>query len=277
MKGVIDAGGGMRAIYGAGVFDRFLDEGIGFGYCIGVSAGSANIASFLAGQRGRNYRFFMEYSGRKQYMGLSNFVRTGSYIDLDYIYATLTNTGGEDPIDFEAFRRSASVFVAVATDAATGRARYFTNGDMVSNDCGVLKTSCAIPFVCRPVERGERRYFDGGVADPVPVGKALADGCGSVVAILSRPTGEEKQAERGAAFYRLLLKKYPAVAGALRERHLKYNESVRQLKALEKQGKAHILSPDDCCGVGTLTRDRQALGRLYEKGYADAGRLIPLI
>lgn len=277
MKGVIDAGGGMRAIYGAGVFDCFLDEGVTFGYCIGVSAGSANIASFLAGQRGRNARFFMEYSGRREYMSLSNFIRTGSYIDLDYIYTTLTNTGGEDPIDYEAFKRSKSVFVAVATDAATGQARYFTNGDMGSNDCGVLKTSCAIPFVCRPVKRGRQRYFDGGVADPVPVGKALADGCGSIVAILSRPAGEEKQPERGAALHHLLLKKYPAVADALQERHLKYNESVRLLMELERQGKAHILSPDDCCGVSTLTRDKGALGRLYEKGYADAKRLIPKI
>lgn len=273
----MDTGGGMRAIYGAGVFDCFLDEGVGFGYCIGVSAGSANIASFLAGQRGRNYRFFMEYSGRREYMSLSNYLRTGSYIDLDYIYTTLTNTGGEDPIDYEAFGRSRSVFVAVATDASTGQAHYFSNGDLNSNDCGVLKTSCAIPFVCKPVERGRRRYFDGGVADPVPVGKALADGCGSIVAILSRPVGEEKRAERGAGLHHLLLKKYPAVADALRDRHLKYNESVKLLQALEREGRAHILSPDDCCGVDTLTREPQALGRLYEKGYADAKRLLPLL
>lgn len=277
MKGVMDTGGGMRAVYGAGVFDCFLDEGVEFGYCIGVSAGSANIASFLAGQRGRNYRFFTKYSGRREYMSFSNYLRKGSYIDLHYIYTTLTNTGGEDPIDFEVFGRSESVFVAVATDAATGQAHYFTNGDLNSNDCGVLKTSCAIPFVCQPVERYGRRYFDGGVADPVPVKKALVDGCETIVAILSRPAGEEKLPERGAPFHHRLLKKYPAVADALQDRHVKYNESVRLLIALEQEGKAHILSPDDCCGVSTLTRDAQALSRLYEKGYADAKRLVPLL
>ncbi len=45
--GVIDVGGGFRDIYGAGVFDWCLDHDVHFDYCIGISAGSANLASFL--------------------------------------------------------------------------------------------------------------------------------------------------------------------------------------------------------------------------------------
>ena len=40
--GVIDVGGGLRGIYGAGVLDRCLEEDLRFDLCIGVSAGSAN-------------------------------------------------------------------------------------------------------------------------------------------------------------------------------------------------------------------------------------------
>ena len=47
--GLIVEGGGMKCAYSAGVLDIFLDEGIQFDYCIGVSAGAANSASFLAG------------------------------------------------------------------------------------------------------------------------------------------------------------------------------------------------------------------------------------
>ena len=54
---VVDVGGGMRGIYAAGVLDYCLDQGITFDLGIGVSAGSANISSFVAGQRGRNYPF----------------------------------------------------------------------------------------------------------------------------------------------------------------------------------------------------------------------------
>lgn len=58
--GVIDVGGGMRAAYGAGVFDWCMDNEVHFDYCVGVSAGSANVVSYLAGQRGRNFVFYTE-------------------------------------------------------------------------------------------------------------------------------------------------------------------------------------------------------------------------
>ena len=55
---IIDVGGGYRAIFGAGVLDRCLEDGITFDSCYGVSAGSANLTSFLAGQHGRNHTFY---------------------------------------------------------------------------------------------------------------------------------------------------------------------------------------------------------------------------
>lgn len=53
--GVIDVGGGLRGIYAVGIFDYCMDPQIHFDLGIGISAGSANLASFAAGQRGRNY------------------------------------------------------------------------------------------------------------------------------------------------------------------------------------------------------------------------------
>ena len=62
---VVDVGGGMRGIYAAGVLDYCLDQGITFDLGIGVSAGSANISSFVAGQRGRNYPLYTDYPHRR--------------------------------------------------------------------------------------------------------------------------------------------------------------------------------------------------------------------
>ena len=53
MIGIVDVGGGLRGIYGSAVFDFCLDHNINFDYLIGVSAGSANVASYLGRQRGR--------------------------------------------------------------------------------------------------------------------------------------------------------------------------------------------------------------------------------
>ena len=81
--GVVDAGGGLRGIYAAGVLDYCMEHGIRFDSGIGVSAGSANLASYAAGQIGRNYKFYTEYVFRRQYIGIGNFIFKHSFIDMD--------------------------------------------------------------------------------------------------------------------------------------------------------------------------------------------------
>ena len=93
--GIVDVGGGFRGIYACGVLDYCLDRKISFDLGVGVSAGSANLASFIAGQRGRNFTFYTKYGLRKQYASVGNFLRKRSFIDMDYVYSTLSNHDGE--------------------------------------------------------------------------------------------------------------------------------------------------------------------------------------
>ena len=193
--GLIDVGGGLRGVYAAGVLDRCLDEGVRFDYGIGISAGSANLASFLAGQRGRNLRFFRDYSQRKAYMGLGNLLHGRGFLDLQYIYGTLSVSGGEDPLDYLRIAANPTEWYVAATEAGTGKPHYFRPGDLHQDDYRILMASSAIPVV------------------------ALA-------------------------------------------------------QDYARQGKLLIVAPDDTCGVRTLSRDRDALLRLYEKGLRD-GQKIP--
>lgn len=55
-----------------GVLDRCMEEGVQFDCCIGVSAGSANMCSYVAGQHGRNKPFYQDYSFCKEYMSVGN-------------------------------------------------------------------------------------------------------------------------------------------------------------------------------------------------------------
>lgn len=270
---VIDVGGGQRGIFGAGVFDRCLDEGVTFGCCIGVSAGGANVMSFLGGQKGRNYAFYHEYAKRKEYMSLSNLVRKGSYIDLDYIYGTLSNEGGENPLDYDRITAFDGRFYVVATDAAKGGAVYFTKEDVTRNDYRVLNASSCLPVMCRPVRLGGRDFYDGGVADPVPLEKALTEGAEKIVLILTRPTDFVMDGKFEYAAAKLLEKKYPACAAALRERPAKYNACVAKAKELEKEGRCLIVSPAAVRGTGTVEKDDAVLETLYREGYETGGRI----
>ena len=274
MTGIIDVGGGLRGIYGAGVLDRCMDEGLCFDVCIGVSAGSANMAAYLAGQRGRNYRFYTEFAARREYMGAYTLASKWEYIDLDYVYGTLSNEGGDAPLDYDALMENPAAFYAVATRADSGEAVYFSKSDLKRNHYEVFNASCAMPVACKPQTVAGRSYFDGGVADPVPVARALALGCDSIVLLLTRPLSYACESRADLIAAGLLEKTYPQTAALLRTRGERYRQGVALALALQKDGKCRVIAPADTCGVGTVTRDAEKLRRLYCAGYRDARALL---
>jgi len=266
---IIDVGGGLRGIYAAGVFDYCMDEKISFDLCIGISAGSANVAAFLAGQRGRNYRFFTAYPKRKEYMSLHNFLRKKSYLDLDYIYGTLSNSYGEDPLDYEAFSSNPSEFLVIACNAETGETRYFSKQDFHKNNYSVLKASSAIPFICHPYAVDGILYYDGALGDTIPIDKAFDLGCDRVVLVLTKPRDVVRTDTRDKILARGIARRYPKAAECLRTRAQRYNEGVARAIEFEKQGKVLIIAPESTDGVDTLTKDEDALQHLYQRGIHD--------
>ena len=275
--GAVDVCGGLRGIYAAGVFDNCMDRGIKFDLGIRVSAGSANLASYAAGQRGRNYVFYTEYAFRSRYMSLSNFILKRSFIDLDYVYGALSRADGENPLDYPALRDNPMELYIVAEEAVSGRTKYFDKSDIRQDEYDVMKASSAIPFVCRPYVIGGISYYDGALADPVPVQKAFELGCERVVLILTKPESEIHSPEKDEKAAARIQKKYPKSAQNLRLRAQRYNESVALAQRYAEQGRALIISPDDTCGVDTLKKDRQSLHRLYQKGYGDAAAIEKFI
>ncbi len=273
MVGYIDVGGGMRAVYGAGVLDRLLDDGVTFPFYIGVSAGSANIISHIGGHRGRTLRFYRDYSYHKEYMGFDLWLKNKSYLNLDYIYSTLSNEGGLDPLNYDVIERNKASFYAVTTNSVTGEPCYLDKNSISRNDYFALKASCCIPLFCSPIERNNTAHFDGGVADPIPVRKAFEMGCDRVVITLTLPKAFHKNHKFPKWLYSIIVNKYPKVAIKMYEMIDKYNEDLEYIKALEKQGKVLILAPDDCCGITTLKRTKEGIENLYNKGYNDAARV----
>ena len=272
--GVIDVGGGLRGIYGAGVLDRCLEEDLRFDLCIGVSAGSANMASYLAGQHGRNKPFYDEYSFRREYMSVHNLIRKHSYLDLGYVYGTLSNAGGENPLDYAALARSPAELCVVAANAQNGEAQYFTKADLHPDDYRILMASCCIPVFDQPCVIDGVPYFDGGLADPVPLEWAFAHGCDRVALILTKPIGLVSSDARDKHLAHLLQSHYPAAAEGLRRRAWRYNTAVQRARELERQGLVCIIAPDSTEGMSTLTKNRACLEKMYAKGKQDAEALV---
>ena len=136
-----------------------------------------------------------------------------------------------------------------------------------------MKASSSIPFVCRPYVVQGIPYYDGALADPVPIKKAFELGCDRVVLILTRPEHILRDSRQDEKFAARIRTKYPKASEALCRRAQLYNESVAAAQEYAKQGKVLIVAPDDTCGVNTLSRKKAAIQQLYEKGYRDARKI----
>lgn len=268
-SGLVVEGGGMKCAYSAGILDRFLDDGICFDECIGVSAGAGNLASYLANQRDRNLRFYTVYQKHPDYLGVRNYLRDRSYFNLQYIYGTISNSTGIDPVDLDALMKNPSEYYLTATNAKTGKAEYLSRNDMKKDDFRAIMASCAIPVVCQPIELNGNLYFDGGVADSIPVQKALDDGCDKLVVLLENPRSFVRKPQRFKPFYRAILRNYPELVKKIDERHLSYHAVIAYVKELEKEGIAFVFAPSQQGNVITTTKDSDDIREQYDLGVSD--------
>lgn len=267
--GLVLEGGGMKCAYSAGVLDRFMDDNITFDYVIGVSAGSANAASFVSGQRGRALRFYTDHIGSKEYYGIGSYLKTGDLFGLDYIYSTLTDSDGKDPLDYEAMIASPTEFEVAVTNAVTGKPEYYTKNDMPKDDYEYVKASSCIPAVCRPRKIGDRFYYDGGLTDPIPVDRAFERGCKKAVVILSKPRDYVREPQKFSFFYRYKCRKFPEIIRIIDNRHIEYMKQFRRIFELEKEGRIFVFAPSRRMDTGTYKMDAEANRRVYDLGISD--------
>ncbi|MBU5433262.1 patatin family protein [Intestinimonas sp. MSJ-38] len=267
--GLVVEGGGMKCAYSAGILDAFLDEGISFPYCIGVSAGSGNLASYLAGQKGRNLRFFTDHIHSPEYFGIKSVVKTGELFGMQYIYGKLSCAAGEDPLNYPALLENPAEYQVVVTNAKTGQPEYFGKEMVKQDDYRLIMASSAIPVACHPVKLGGVPYFDGGLTDAIPVRHALEEGCSRLVVILSKSRDYVKKPQNMRLLYRTACRKYPNIVNAIRRRHRVYNENFKEVFAREKEGKAFVFAPSQPSSVGTYSMDEKAEQALYDLGLKD--------
>ncbi|MBP3871219.1 MAG: patatin family protein [Faecalicoccus sp.] len=243
--GLIVEGGGMKSAYSAGILDLFIDYGIEFDYCIGQSAGAGNLVSFVGKQRGRNLRFYTTHITENGFFGISSFLKNRELFGLHYIYETLSNSTGTDPIDYKALIESPTELKIIATEAETGLPHYFDKTEMKQDDYRILMASCAIPAANDPIEIDGIEYFDGGVSDIIPIKKAMEDGCDKVVVILATSREEETDLRLyQKKLYDIRCRKYPQIITALDERDVLIKNQRQLLTELEKSGRAFVFEPE---------------------------------
>lgn len=267
--GLVLEGGGMRGVYTSGVHEFLLQKGIHYQYVVGVSAGASNSCTYVARQIGRGRRVNLDYLNDWRYMGLRSLIFQGSYFGLNFLFGDIPEK--LDLFDFDTFYNSPGIFKIGATNCITGTVDYFDKHE-VTKGLKHLKASCSLPLLSPIVEINGIPYLDGGIAEPIPVRKALADGCDHVVVVLTQPQGYRKTAsgKKAMGLYQTVFRKYPALVQALATRHQHYNETLDFVESLEQQGKATIIRPDGSLKLHRFEKDPAVLGALFDQGFRDA-------
>ena len=165
----------------------------------------------------------------------------------------------------------------MVTDAATGDPVYYGKELLKDGNFDVIKASCAVPGACQPYPVEGKPGFDGGVADPVPYKRALEQGCDRFVLLLTRPAGYLRPPLDHQEVLEKALRRWPNAYGALLRRSARYNRDVAAVKELEREGKALLIAPTDIGGMATLTKDREAVERLYHMGYGEGPKIMEFI
>lgn len=263
MPGLILEGGTFRPIFSAGCMDALLDCHIMFPYCIGVSAGISDGFSYVSRQKGRNLDILVNYRHDKRYIGKRNFIKCRSLFGLDFAYDEVPNQ--LCPFDWDTFRKYEGTIRVGVTNVHTGQAEYL-DGKKLDAACTMLRATCAIPFLFPEIEVEGKLYYDGGLADPIPIRKAIEDGNEKNLIILTRPADYRKTLGRRTVLAaRLLEKKYPRLTPLLLNRHRAYNETVAFCERLEREGKAVILRPS--YPIESMEKDVEVLKQTYRMGY----------
>ena len=206
-------------------------------------------------------------------MSIDNLLKKKYYLDLDYVYGKLSNSDGENPFDFDKFLENKSEKYIVTTDAKTGEAKYFDANKMNKNNYWLLKASSCIPVVCSPAIENDVRYFDGGISDPIPIDFANEKGCEKIIIIWTKPVDDIGSFKLDEFAGQAMKNRFPNVSKKLIDRKKKVEESLNYAKQLSKEGKVLIISPETIGKMSTLTKDKDALEKLYKTGYSDAKKI----
>ena len=272
--GIVLEGGGMRGIYTVGVLDHFLEQNMFPDYVVGVSAGACHGVSYISKQHGRSYRINTGYLKDKRYASIWNYMKTKSIFGMDFLFDEIPHR--LDPFDYDAFLSSPVELAVGVTDVHTGKPVYFYKEEFNRNS-DVLRASSSIPVFSPIVEYKGGKYLDGGTADPIPVKKAIEDGCTKLIVILTRDRNYVKTPEKFRMIYRKTFKEYPEMIRLLDERHEIYNQALACINGLEKEGKAVVIAPSSPLTIGRFEKNLPKLEQVYQLGRRDAEQSSALL
>lgn len=267
--GIVLEGGAMRSVFSAGILDFFQDKGLEIPNILAISAGAYVAMNYVSQQRDRVVKSLIEPLEEYKYLGIGAFFKTGTFFDMDYLFDVVPRE--KAPFDFDKFKKFSGRFITSTVDLSTGELLYHEEFENEEQFYSLLKAANSLPLAARISQIQGRPMLDGGMADAIPIAKALEEGWKKIIVVLTRDASYRKKTHR--PLYQKLIAavygKYPKFVEMVAARGKKYNDTLELVNKLEKEGRAFVFRPTEMT-VSTNESDVKTLMEYYHYGYKNA-------
>ena len=261
--GLVLEGGGMRALFTAGVLDALLDvKELNIDGIVGVSAGALFGVNYVSGQKERAIRYNKKYARDKRYMGLYSWITTGNAVNKEFAFYEIPFK--LDVFDQEKFKESKIDFHVVMTNIENGQAEYILIED-VFEQMEYLRATSALPFASKIIEINGKKYLDGGISDSIPIDYCESLGYDKIILILTRPEDAHKN-DKLSFLYKLVYRKYPNLVERLINMGKDYEVVLKKIKDLENKDKIFVIRPPEILKIGRLEKNKDKIQKVYDIG-----------
>ena len=202
---LVAEGGGQRGIFTAGVLDTWLDAGYDpFDILIGTSAGSQNLTSFVARQKGYAKRLIRGLTRHKRFFQMGRGLMGKHIVDLDWYFDKTQETNRLLDLDTAKSNVTNREILFTATNLRNRKAYFLNPMKSQNNWVELIKASSALPLLYKQgvplhteIETKKAAntdfYLDGGLAAPLPVTEAYNRGATKIVVIRTVDKGFQAQ------------------------------------------------------------------------------------
>lgn len=256
-------GGAMRSVFSSGVLDEFINRQFNPFQCyFGVSAAAFNLLSYVAGESGHTLRMTMKYALDREFISYKRYFRGGHLLALDWLVENVLKDSSH--IIESALQDSRPIVVSM-TDVLSGEAKYVSL--KASNLKQALIATMALPQLYRDFPSVDGRPMtDGGVADSIPIARAIAMGAKRIMVIRSRHRDYIKKDSLAHKVIRWRLRKNRYLRDTLKRRvslHARHMELIRRPPAGVEV--IEVCPPGDF-SIGRFGRSRTGLLKGYYAG-----------
>jgi predicted patatin/cPLA2 family phospholipase len=263
---LIVEGGAMRGAWAAGVLAFLQERGLHrFDLVYAASSGACSAAYFVAGMWEPGLNIWREHACRV--VRKANFLRRKPIIDLAYLVDHVFRK--HHPLSVAALQNSPSRFFIVLTDCHTGEPVYFPACDERVFDA--LRASASMPLATRGFDFVDGHPFaDGGIADPIPIRRAIQDGATDITVVLTHgPKFRLRPMPRWLG--RLAFPEFPKVAHAWTRKQFRvYNAALDLMKEPPPGIRLQVFRPFRPMRLGAFTNAQKLIEAALVSGYDEA-------